>query len=121
MSRIIRAAACMLPLVVGGCAASVSGIREREPTLIADSTQGAKVVTDCVSDAWQARGSSPRSIPRSNGSSITVEQPGIFYNLPVMVLDADTTPTGSHVTFHLFKTISGRSNRARVEEVKACL
>jgi hypothetical protein len=109
--------ALALPVALSACAATtVKGMQKREPVLIGDSAKPAAAVIACVSDSWVKLGGLPRVIPRETGTMITLgELP------PQMVVDTTTTPNGTHVVMHLFKSIWAGSNRSRVEEVRACL
>lgn len=40
---------------------------------------------------------------------------------PTLLVDATTTPTGSHVVMQQYKSIWSAANRRRVEKVRACL
>ena len=118
MNRRTALVAITLPIALSACAATtVKGMQKREPMLIADSAKPAEAVIACVSETWLALGGqTPRSVPRQNGTMITVGD-----LIPLMVVDATTTPGGSHVVMHLYKSIWAGSNRSRVEEVRACL
>jgi len=95
-------------------------MRERKPVLAEDSARSPTAISACVSDKWVSLGFTPRAIPRENGSTLLVEQV-IAYALPIMLVDIDATPTGTHIVMHQFKTMHAGGDRRRVEEVRACL
>jgi len=101
-------------------ATSIHGMRERPPVLVSDSDRGVREVSQCISDAWVRLGHTPRTTPREHGTSIFVEQV-VNYALPIMLVDIDAIPTGTHVVMHQFKTLHAGGDGRRIEEVRACL
>jgi hypothetical protein len=121
VNRKINAAMLMLPSLLGGCfATSVRGMREREPVLVTDSVRDAATISTCIAEKWVALGLTPRTIPRTNGRTIIAERV-VTYAVPLLVVDMDSSATGSHVTMRLFKTMWSKQNRKRVDEVRTCL
>lgn len=121
MNGKINAAVLMLPCLLGGCfATSVRGMREREPVLVTDSVRDAATISTCIAEKWVALGLNPRTVPRTNGTTIMAEKV-ITYAVPLLVVDMDSTVTGTHVTMRLFETMWSKQHRQRVDEVRTCL
>ena len=119
MTKTRKAAALILPFVASACnpAMSVNGMQKREPVLVADSPRDENTIIACVSAAWlKLGGATPKSVPRENGAMLVLGD-----SFPFLMVETTPTTAGTRVTMHQFKTLSSGSNRARVEEVRACL
>lgn len=111
-------AACTLALALAGCAATTQqGMRERGAALQQSSAKPTTEIIGCVSKTWDERGMAFNYTPRTDGGQLLVR---ISY-LPVMMLDVVDRGDTREASFYLFKSMWSKQNRARVEEIKACL
>ena len=94
-------AAIFLAAGLAGCA-TPGDVRKKLPALELSSSNGAKAVSGCIADKWEALGHrSLSSRPTTNGYALASESDlGIYGKDTAFVVDVSDTKTGSATIFY---------------------
>ena len=110
--------------LLGGCAHSPKGWRERTPTLERASNKSVEAVISCVSDYWQSNGAVPNYVPRTTGATISLAVQGLTGPTGeiLAMLDVDRTEGGgSFARYYALKSIWSKANANSTNSIAACL